>query len=165
MKSRIFLISSCIAAVLILCGATIYCSFFSPAGTRLSYLLGITTPPTLAPPVIDTPPPTPSPTPWIIPSPTPTPYGQEPTIYAKTFYMVNGDTDKTLGNINGNATLPMASTTKIMTAIVAIENYNPQLVITVQQDAVDRVQVDGGSSAQLVAGDQLTLHDLLYGLL
>jgi D-alanyl-D-alanine carboxypeptidase (penicillin-binding protein 5/6) len=38
-------------------------------------------------------------------------------------------------------------------------------VVTIQQDAVDEVNHHQGSSAQLVVGDQLTVHDLLYGLL
>ena len=58
-----------------------------------------------------------------------------------------------------------ASTTKIMTALVAIKNADLDEVVTVGADA------DAGSFAAdeqtcgLKAGDQLTLKDLLYGLL
>jgi len=37
--------------------------------------------------------------------------------------------------------------------------------VTIQQDAVDEVNNNQGSSAQLVAGDSMTLRDLLYGLM
>ncbi len=55
----------------------------------------------------------------------------------------------------------MASTTKIMTAIVALEQYNPQQVVTVQKEWTGIE----GSSMYLKPGEQLTVSDLLYGLL
>ena len=54
----------------------------------------------------------------------------------------------------------IASTTKIMTALVAIEQGNPEQVVTV----TDRDTVIG-STANLMAGDTLTLDDALHGLL
>jgi D-alanyl-D-alanine carboxypeptidase (penicillin-binding protein 5/6) len=59
----------------------------------------------------------------------------------------------------------MASTTKIMTAIIAIQTTDPNAVVTIHQDAIDEVRNNAGSSADLVAGDKLTLKDLLYGLM
>jgi D-alanyl-D-alanine carboxypeptidase (penicillin-binding protein 5/6) len=55
----------------------------------------------------------------------------------------------------------MASTTKIMTALVAIENCDLNKIITVSKDA----QNQEGSSIYLRAGDQIPLIDLLYGLM
>ena len=57
--------------------------------------------------------------------------------------------------------LPMASTTKIMTALVAIKHMPLDSVITVDACAVG---VEG-SSIYLTAGEQLTLEELLYALL
>ena len=62
---------------------------------------------------------------------------------------------------NADAPLPMASTTKIMTALVALEN----------SDVTDTVQIDRravgieGSSVYLTEGEMLTMENLLYALL
>lgn len=55
----------------------------------------------------------------------------------------------------------MASTTKILTAITIIENCNLQDVVTVGKETVG---VEG-SSIYLEAGEQLTVEELLYGLM
>lgn len=62
---------------------------------------------------------------------------------------------------NENKQVKMASTTKIMTAIVIIENYDLNKEITVSKKAAGT----GGSRLGLRAGDKITVHDLLYGLL
>ncbi len=59
----------------------------------------------------------------------------------------------------------MASTTKIMTAVIAIETADLDQLVPIHQDAVDEVTQNQGSSAQLVPGDQIPLRYLLYGLL
>lgn len=55
----------------------------------------------------------------------------------------------------------MASTTKIMTAALAIENGNTTDLVTVSQNA----QNQEGSSIYLRTNDRITLEDLLYGLM
>ena len=55
----------------------------------------------------------------------------------------------------------MASTTKIMTAICAIENMPVDTVITIPPEA----QGVEGSSVYLRAGEKLTLEELLYALM
>ena len=62
---------------------------------------------------------------------------------------------------NADARRGMASTTKIMTALVAIENGNADAEIVIPGAAVG---VEG-SSLYLKAGEKMTLRDLLYGLL
>lgn len=58
--------------------------------------------------------------------------------------------------------VPMASTTKIMTAIVMLENItNLKEKITVEKKAASI----GGSRLGLKTGDEITYEDLLYGLL
>ena len=57
--------------------------------------------------------------------------------------------------------LPMASTTKIMTAIVAIENGNLSDTVRIHKDAVGIE----GSSIYLYENEALTLEDLLYALM
>ena len=62
---------------------------------------------------------------------------------------------------NQNARLPMASTTKIMTALVALESLPVETVVTVTAASVG---VEG-SSVYLCEGETLTLEQLLYALL
>jgi D-alanyl-D-alanine carboxypeptidase (penicillin-binding protein 5/6) len=105
------------------------------------------------------------------PTPTPRPrpvlmvVGTPPTINTKAAYLLDGNSGNTLDDYNGETPLPMASTTKIMTAVLAIQDGNPNLMVTVHQDALNEVINNHGSSAQLVLGDQIPLKDLLYGLL
>jgi D-alanyl-D-alanine carboxypeptidase (penicillin-binding protein 5/6) len=121
--------------------------------------------------IAPTPTPTPTPLPTPIPTPTPTPQpvltvqGPPPQINASAVYLMDEDTSNILDEVNAEKTLPMASTTKIMTALIAIQTADLDQPIPVKQDAVDRVILDDGSSAGLVAGDTLPLKDMLYALL
>ncbi len=56
-----------------------------------------------------------------------------------------------------------ASITKVMTAILAIEEGDPDEMITVGQEAV--IDEAGASLCGIKPGDQLTLRQLLYGLM
>ncbi len=118
---------------------------FTPFGTRLLHDL--------------VPPPAPSPTPIL------TARGTPPAVSAQAAYLLDGDTGHVLDDVRGEQRLPMASTTKIMTAIIAIQTANLSQVVTIQQDAINEVQKYNGSSANLVVGDQIRLEDLLYGLM
>lgn len=62
---------------------------------------------------------------------------------------------------NENSQVKMASTTKIMTAIIVIENSNLKDTVEVSKKAAST----GGSRLGLKAGDKITVHDLLYGLM
>ncbi len=62
---------------------------------------------------------------------------------------------------NEDTVLGMASTTKIMTAIIALELYDPALVVEIQPEWCGIE----GSSMYLKAGEMLSVKDLLYGLL
>lgn len=62
---------------------------------------------------------------------------------------------------NGNKQTPMASTTKIMTALVALENSNLKDVVTITSKAAGT----GGSRLGLKKDDKITVNDLLYGLM
>ena len=115
---------------------------------------------------------TPSPTPMPLiltplPSPTPILTAKEalPAITSEAAYLLDADTGSVLADINGEQPMPMASTTKIMTALIAIQTGNLDQLVTIKQDAYDEVHLRDGSSAQLVVGDQIPLEDLLYGLM
>ena len=62
---------------------------------------------------------------------------------------------------NGNKQTPMASTTKIMTAIVVLENANLKDTVTITSKAAGK----GGSRLGLKKNDKITVNDLLYGLM
>ena len=62
---------------------------------------------------------------------------------------------------NANQKKYMASTTKILTAIVIIENCNLDEVITIKKETTGIE----GSSIYLEEGEKLTVKDLLYGLM
>ena len=68
---------------------------------------------------------------------------------------------KILYEKNGNKQTPMASTTKIMTAIVVLENANLKDVVTIDSKAAGI----GGSRLGLKKNDKITVNDLLYGLM
>ncbi len=57
--------------------------------------------------------------------------------------------------------LPMASTTKVLTAILIIDDCNPDDVVVIPK-AAEGVE---GSSVYLKAGDEYTVSELLYGLM
>ena len=62
---------------------------------------------------------------------------------------------------NGNKQTPMASTTKIMTAIIVLENTNLKDVVKVDAKSA----TIGGSRLGLKKDDKITVNDLLYGLM
>lgn len=62
---------------------------------------------------------------------------------------------------NADAKLPMASCTKIVTAITVLQNCEAQEIVTIPKKAVG---VEG-SSIYLREGEQMTVLDLLYGLM
>lgn len=62
---------------------------------------------------------------------------------------------------NGNKTTPMASTTKIMTAIIVVENSNLSDIVTIDSKSAGT----GGSRLGLKKNDKITVNDLLYGLM
>jgi D-alanyl-D-alanine carboxypeptidase (penicillin-binding protein 5/6) len=79
-------------------------------------------------------------------------------------YLVDAGSGRVLYSSNIHARLQMASTTKIMTAVVALEYGNPSDVVPITQSELDEVP-SGVSTAQLVANDRMYLSDLLYALL
>ena len=60
-----------------------------------------------------------------------------------------------------NKQTAMASTTKIMTATIIIENCNLDETVEISKKAAGT----GGSRLGLKSGDKITVRDLLYGLM
>lgn len=87
-----------------------------------------------------------------------------PGISAASAYLMDARTGEVFYSNNALNEVAMASTTKIMTAIVAMTFGKPDQMITIHQDAVAE-QNGENSVAGLQLGDTLTLHDLLYALM
>ena len=75
--------------------------------------------------------------------------------------LVDADSGRVLYEQNADARMLIASTTKIMTALVAIREGNLSDVVTVKLEAT----LTEGSSMYLKEGEKLTLETLLYGLM
>lgn len=80
---------------------------------------------------------------------------------AKAAILINADTGEVIYEQNPKEKLPMASTTKIMTALLLCEKGDMEKQITVTDEMV-RVE---GSSMGLLAGDKVSFKALLYGML
>lgn len=82
-------------------------------------------------------------------------------ISAQSAVVLDGTTGRVLFEKNAYERRPMASTTKIMTALVALENGSLGDVVMVSGNA-SGVE---GSSIWLGVGEKMTLENLLYGLM
>ena len=84
-----------------------------------------------------------------------------PTINSRAYVVIDRNSNTVLVGRNENQKKKMASTTKIMTALVVIENNNLSDTIEISKKAAST----GGSRLGLKTGDKLTVSDLLYGLM
>lgn len=89
---------------------------------------------------------------------------QLPNISAKNILLYNLNDHKILYEQNSNEKISIASLTKIMTALLAIENFdNLEKVVSVPKGAF--YNVTGYAEAGFKVGDYVTIKDLLYGTL
>lgn len=82
-------------------------------------------------------------------------------VTAASAIVLEASTGRVLYEKDAHKKMPMASTTKVMTAIVALEYGNTNDVVTVSKNA-SGVE---GSSIWLSVGEKMTLSDMLYGLM
>ena len=85
----------------------------------------------------------------------------KPEISAGYACLMEAKTGTVVYEYNGYEKHSMASTTKIMTALVALENSSPDEIVTISRKAA----YQEGSSAYLAEGECIRMHDLLYGLM
>lgn len=83
------------------------------------------------------------------------------SINSRAYVVIDRNSGVVLCGKNENQKRKMASTTKIMTATVVLENANLSDIVTVSKKAAGT----GGSRLGLKVGDKLSVQDLLYGLL
>lgn len=84
-----------------------------------------------------------------------------PTINSRRYVVFDRISKRVLYGKNENLKGAMASTTKIMTAIVVIENEDINKETTISAKAAGT----GGSRLGLKKGDKITVNSLLYGLM
>ncbi len=84
-----------------------------------------------------------------------------PTIASKIALVYDRASGKVLYEKNGYKQAKMASTTKIMTALIVLENANLSDTVTVSKKAAGT----GGSRLGLKTNDKITVNDLLMGLM
>lgn len=85
----------------------------------------------------------------------------EPKLNSRVALVYDRSSGRVLYEKNGNKQTPMASTTKIMTAIVVMENSNLSDIVTIDSKSAGT----GGSRLGLKKNDKITVNDLLYGLM
>jgi D-alanyl-D-alanine carboxypeptidase (penicillin-binding protein 5/6) len=97
--------------------------------------------------------------------PTPAPYpvnkriSEPPSLSARSIVVLDANSMVTLYEKEPNLRLLPASTTKIMTALVTLEHYPLDWVLTVEEMKVD------GNQIKLLPGERITVENLLYGAL
>lgn len=82
-------------------------------------------------------------------------------LYAQSAVLMDADSGRVLYEKNGYKEMPMASTTKIMTCIIALENAKLDDVVTVSKYASTMPDVQ----LNIREGEQYILRDLLYSLM
>lgn len=89
---------------------------------------------------------------------------EQPEISADAAILIDSSSEKVLYSKNENQKMYPASTTKILTAILTIENCSLNDVVTVPYEAISSI-TSGYSVAALQTGEQLTVEQLLQVML
>jgi D-alanyl-D-alanine carboxypeptidase (penicillin-binding protein 5/6) len=82
-------------------------------------------------------------------------------IYAKNYLLLEEKSNEILAMKNAYDRVPIASTTKITTTMVVLENYNLDDVVEISAKAASQI----GSDTNLIAGEKITVKNLLYCML
>ena len=85
----------------------------------------------------------------------------ESELYAKSACLMDGDSGRVLYGKEAETPLPMASTTKIMTCILALEQGSLEQTVTASARAAGQPKVHLG----VREGQQFLMEDLLYALM
>ncbi len=89
-----------------------------------------------------------------------------PEVSAKGWAVLDVEAGVLLGQGNGHERLPMASTTKVMTALLVLELAKSQPLVLDEVVTFSRpADATIGSTAGVRAGEQVPVRELLYGLL
>ncbi len=89
---------------------------------------------------------------------------QAPELTSQAAILINADSGTILYAKNATQMMFPASTTKLMTALLTVENTSPEDIISFSRTAVNSLP-PGSSHIGMRAGESLTVKDCLYGLL
>jgi len=89
---------------------------------------------------------------------------EELLVNAKSSLLIEKNTGKIIYENNMNEQNYPASVTKILTAIITIENCELEDIATVSQSAISQIP-DGYVTAPLYVGEKISIKDLLYALM
>jgi D-alanyl-D-alanine carboxypeptidase (penicillin-binding protein 5/6) len=141
-------VAAAVAAVL--CVPAVAAALVAPSGT----------PPPQGPPPTPVPPlGSPSPFPQSLDTPAPT--RAAPAVGAAGAILINARTGQVLYAKEPDVARPIASLTKVMTAVIAVRARPPSHLVTVADEATHQT----GSVLGLAAGERITTESLLYALL
>lgn len=86
---------------------------------------------------------------------------KDPKLNSLSALLMDGENNRVLYELNGYQEMPMASTTKIMTCIIALEHGDMDDIVTVSSYAARMPDVQ----LNINTGEQYCLRDLLYSLM
>lgn len=86
---------------------------------------------------------------------------EDTELYARSACLMDADSGRVLYSKDGENQMPMASTTKIMTCILALELGHPDELVTASSYAASQPKVHMG----VKEGEQFWLNDLLFALM
>ncbi|MFE9338581.1 D-alanyl-D-alanine carboxypeptidase family protein [Streptomyces sp. NPDC007063] len=92
---------------------------------------------------------------------------KKPSVTARGGYVMNSGTGRSLYTKAADTRRSTGSTTKIMTARVVLARKNLDLSrkVTIRKAYSDYIVRNTASSARLIVGDKVTVHQLLYGMM
>ena len=89
---------------------------------------------------------------------------EKPTVQSEGAVLLNANTGEILFEKNGNTRFYPASITKLMRALLTVENCSLSDTVTFSKTATTNLE-SGAVTLNLTEGDQLTVEQCLYGLL
>ena len=91
-------------------------------------------------------------------------FASEPNLNSEAAILVEVSTGRIIYEKNSTKQMYPASTTKVLTAIIVIENCKLDEIVTVRESALSNIP-SGYVTCNLQIGEQLTVKDLLYALM
>lgn len=88
-----------------------------------------------------------------------------PDIQAEAGVVIDMDSGTVLGGKAYDTPYPPASITKLLTALLVMENSKLDDMVTFSSSAINNVESDSGNKLNVAEGDKLSVEDCLYSLL
>lgn len=86
-------------------------------------------------------------------------------IQAEAGIVIDADSGTVIFGQNIHAAYPPASITKILTALIVLENSSLDDIVTFSDDSVNNVEEGSGNKLNVTSGDKLSVEDCLYSLI